>query len=109
VQILGAISRHAARLAGGGSKGVGFFYYSGHGAAKPGTSRNYLIPISVKDATSTELWDEAVSLDEVHDRLQENAPQAAHIVVFDACRNELQLGQRGGSKGSCRFSSGVAP
>jgi hypothetical protein len=98
-QILATVGRHAARLTGSASKGLGFFYYSGHGAAKPNTNKNYLIPVSVKDAASVELWDEAVSLDEIHDRLQEYAPEAAHIVVFDACRNELQLPQRGGSKG----------
>ncbi len=48
------------------------------------------------DARSSSVWYDAVALDSVRDLLQDYAPQAAHIVVFDACRNELQSGQRGG-------------
>jgi formylglycine-generating enzyme required for sulfatase activity len=93
-QMLAGVRRHARRLSASGDA-LGFFYYSGHGAAKPNTDRNYLIPVTVRDALADELWDDAVALDEVKDILQDHAPRAANIVVFDACRNELQSGQRG--------------
>jgi uncharacterized caspase-like protein len=94
-ETLAAVERYATRLAGSGNDATGFFYYSGHGAAKPNTNQNYIIPVNVADASASTLWHEAVALDNIRDLLQENAPQAAHIVVFDACRNELQSGQKG--------------
>lgn len=94
-EILAAVEDNARRLGKQGEQAIGFLYYSGHGAAKPNTDRNYLIPVNVVNAHSDALWYDAVSLDSVRDLLREHAPDAAHILVFDACRNELQTGQRG--------------
>jgi len=46
-EILTAIERYARRLGQAGSDAIGFLYYSGHGAAKPNTNRNYIIPVGV--------------------------------------------------------------
>src|ERR1700680_1926452 len=55
-----AINAYARRLQAAGPNTVGFFYYSGHGAADAGT--NYLIPVDVKTTESGELWDQALTL-----------------------------------------------
>ena len=41
-----AVNAYARRVQAAGPNAVGFFYYSGHGAADAGT--NYLIPVDVK-------------------------------------------------------------
>lgn len=94
-QILAAVDRLAVELGQAGPASTGFLYYSGHGAAKPNTNRNYIIPVTVRDASSSALWFDSVPLEDVRRLLREGAPNAAHIVVFDACRSELKVPSRG--------------
>jgi uncharacterized caspase-like protein len=96
--MLGAVRGLVARLNAVGAGAVGFLYYSGHGAAESATGVNYLIPIDATDTDTAEFWDQSLKLDDVL-KLMENATQAAHFVVFDACRNELKLSQKSTSKG----------
>src|SRR5262245_51894192 len=84
-----AVNAYARRVRGAGLNAVGFFYYSGHGAADAGI--NYLIPVDVKSAEDTELWDQSLRLTEVTRKLKNEAGNATHFVVFDACRNNLKL------------------
>src|SRR5262249_715441 len=77
-----AVNAYARRLAGGGQNAVGFFYYSGHGAADGGT--NYLIPTDVKTPETGELWDQSLRLTEITRKLKNEAGNATHFVVFDA-------------------------
>jgi uncharacterized caspase-like protein len=84
-----AVNAYARRVRGAGPNAVGFFYYSGHGAADAGI--NYLIPVDVKSAEDTELWDQSLRLTEVTRKLKAEAGNATHFVVFDACRNNLKL------------------
>ena len=86
-----AINRYVRRLRRAGDDAVGFFYYSGHGAADQGTKTNYLIPIDAKPMNSIELWDSSIPLFQIKQMLSQQAPDANHFVVFDACRNELRL------------------
>src|SRR5262249_10396487 len=72
---------------------VGFLYYSGHGIASAG--ENYLIPIDVDEPSTIELNVQGVKHSEVLAILRGEAPNAAHYLVLDACRNNLQ-GARGG-------------
>jgi formylglycine-generating enzyme required for sulfatase activity len=88
-----AVNAYARRLQAAGPNAIGFFYYSGHGASD-GTT-NYLIPVDVKTTETGELWDESLRLTEVTRRLKAEAGNAAHFVVFDACRNTLKLTQPG--------------
>ncbi len=99
-KILSNIRSHAEAVAGD-PDAVSFIYYSGHGAANEEDNRNYLVPTSVTDAGSAEIWDSSVQLDTILERLTNNAPTAAHFVIFDACRNELKLrrGTRSLNKG----------
>ena len=96
--ILGAVRDLVRHLNSGGSGAIGFIYYSGHGAAEKDTNINYLIPVDAKEPGTTAFWDESVKLDDVL-RLLDGARSAAKFVVFDACRNELQLPTKDTSKG----------
>ena len=95
---LGAVRELVRLLNSAGAGAVGFVYYSGHGAAEKDTNTNYLIPVDAKDPGSTLFWDESLRLDDVL-KLLDGARGAVKFVVFDACRNELQLPSRDTSKG----------
>jgi len=88
-----AVNAHARRLQAAGANAIGFFYYSGHGAADGGT--NYLIPVNVKTTDTAELWDKSLRLTEITRKLKAEAGTATHFVVFDACRNTLKLTRAG--------------
>ena len=88
-----AVNAYARRVQAAGPNAVGFFYYSGHGAADAGT--NYLIPIDVKTTETGELWDQSLRLTEITRKLKTEAGNATHFVVFDACRNTLKLTNAG--------------
>ncbi len=96
--ILGAVRELTGKLNVAGPGAVGFLYYSGHGAAEKDTNVNYLIPVDAKDPGTATFWDESVKLDDVL-RLLDGARSAVKFVVFDACRNELQMPTRDTSKG----------
>jgi uncharacterized caspase-like protein len=70
---------------------LSFFYYSGHGVANSDTQINYLIPIDVTDTDDNKVWYESFQQNAVIDLLSRQAPNATHYVVFDACRNELNM------------------
>jgi hypothetical protein len=78
-----------------GKETISFLYYAGHGAAEPDTQVNYLIPVDVPSADDAELWTNSLELRAVVNRLREQSPNATHFVVFDACRNELNLTRDG--------------
>ncbi len=89
-EIRQAVRAHAKRLRNAGRRPVGFFYYSGHGAADMESRTNYIIPVDAKSRDET-LWDNSVPLSYIIGKLRRLAPNTAHFVIFDACRNELQL------------------
>jgi formylglycine-generating enzyme required for sulfatase activity len=88
-----AIHDFASRLKGAGADAVGFLYYSGHGIASAG--ENYLIPVDIDEPSTVLLSVQGVKQSEVLAILRNEAPNAAHYLVLDACRNTLQ-GARGG-------------
>src|SRR5215471_2927483 len=92
-QMLRALYEFAAKLKAAGPDAVGFLYYSGHGIASAG--ENYLIPVDVDEPSTVELSVQGVKQSEVLAILRNEAPNAAHYLVLDACRNTLQ-GARGG-------------
>jgi hypothetical protein len=102
-----AINGHVRRTQAAGPGAISFLYYSGHGAQDGTTQTNYLIPIDVTEAEDERMWDRSVRLNEITRRLKEDAGQATHFVVFDACRNELKL-KKSGSKAVIR-TKGFAP
>jgi uncharacterized caspase-like protein len=83
-------------LRASGDGALGFFYYSGHGAAhrvdENSFPSNYIIPIDVEDDMGpAEMFESSLPLSEVIQNLRSAAPLADLIVVFDACRSELKL------------------
>ena len=90
--ILDALDRYAAKLKQAGPDAIGFVYYSGHGIASKGI--NYLIPVDVEKPSTRLLRANGVKQSEVLQIIRSEAPRAAHYLIIDACRNELQ-GSRG--------------
>ncbi|PTB91106.1 hypothetical protein C9974_16385, partial [Marinobacter sp. B9-2] len=86
--MMSAIRDYVAELKAAGPEAMGFFYYSGHGAARE-TGGNYLIPVGEADELNEALWDDSVELDWVMERL--DALEAPSVVAIDACRNVLKL------------------
>jgi uncharacterized caspase-like protein len=96
--MLGGVRDLVRRLNTAGAGAIGFIYYSGHGAAEKDTNINYLIPVDAKEPGTTVFWDDSLKLDDVL-RLLDGAYSAAKFIVFDACRNELQLQTKETTKG----------
>jgi hypothetical protein len=94
---------YAERVRAAGPGAISFFYYSGHGASAPmgmpNAGMNYILPVDLDGIDRPDLWERAVKLDEISDILTKGATEALHIIIFDACRSELKLPARGGTKG----------
>ena len=86
-----ALKRYAAELRRAGQGALGFFYYSGHGAANADTQTNYLIPVDVTSAEDEAVWYYSFPQNQIIDLLSKQGANATQFVVFDACRNELHL------------------
>lgn len=68
-------------------KGVGLFYFSGHGAEFQGS--NYLIPVGIATlADKTDLKIKAINVQMVLNRMS-SAQSRINLVFLDCCRNEL--------------------
>jgi formylglycine-generating enzyme required for sulfatase activity len=72
------------------NKGVGFFYYAGHGARAGG--RNYLIPIDNKRiVVQDDLQYYAIDANKILSTMQK-ARNQVNIIVLDACRDNPYVG-----------------
>jgi uncharacterized caspase-like protein len=96
--ILSGVRELVRKLDSAGAGAIGLLYYSGHGAAERDTNINYLIPVDAREPGTSSFWDESVKLDDIL-KLLDGARAAAKFVIFDACRNELQLPTKDTSKG----------
>jgi len=85
-----ALQRHIDALRRAGPGAVSLVYYSGHGTAKPNTTINYLIPVDV-EKPDDDLWYSSIPLKDIVEKLDKQANEAIHFVIFDACRNELKI------------------
>ncbi len=65
-------------------KGVGLFYYAGHGVEVRG--KNFLIPIDADISSEVETEDYAIDVNSIM-RQMDAANNGFNIVVLDACRN----------------------
>ena len=94
-QMLDAIQAFGASLAR--TKGVGLFYFAGHGAQLGW--RNYLIPVDATVATVAEMQAQAVDVYQLVDDLI-RARNPMNIIILDACRDspfgtQVALEQKG--------------
>ena len=76
------------RLKVTGPDAVSFLYFSGHGIASAG--ENYLIPVDIDEPSTVLLSIQGVKQSEVLAIPRNEAPNAAHCLMLDACRNTLQ-------------------
>jgi Caspase domain len=81
-QIKTLIKEFGARLTE--KKGVGLFYFAGHGVQIAG--KNYLIPIEAKNLRESSIEFEAVDVGRVLTQM-EDADNGLNIVILDACRS----------------------
>lgn len=73
------------------TKGIGLFYYSGHGVQFDG--KNYLIPVDGSDALYSEEKDflqQNIYSAEKMLKVMEDAKNDANIIIIDACRNNTK-------------------
>ncbi len=94
-----AVAEYARRLKDAGPNTVGFFYYSGHGAAESELGPNYLIPVDAELATGDDLAIASERLESLVDTLGSVSNSVMQFVIFDACRSVLRRPGRGGTKG----------
>ena len=87
-----AIAGFARQLAAAGNRGVGFFYYSGHGVGQ--RNENYLIPVDAHVEAITDLPLQGVPLSEQLEAIELSGAKAT-IIVLDACRTTFGRGSRG--------------
>ena len=66
------------------SRGVGFFYYAGHGVQHQNAS--YLVPIGANIEYEADIEDQAIAAQWVLDTM-DGAGNGLNVVVLDACRN----------------------
>jgi len=78
-------------------KGVGLFYYAGHGIQVNG--ENYLIPIDAHIKSYDDIEEQAINLGRVTGEMA-YARNDLNIIILDACRNSPFAGSgKGGGKG----------
>src|SRR3989442_486529 len=56
VDVLSEVENFARRIGQGGENTISFFYYSGHGVARPDDRVNYLIPIDITNMSDPKVW-----------------------------------------------------
>lgn len=82
-------------------KGIGLFYYAGHGVQVDNT--NYLIPVDSPVEAEDEIESESIKVSAVLKKMQ-SAANPLNIIVLDACRNNPFPGQfRSTSRGLARM------
>ena len=105
-KMLTELDAFTKRVAVLGSNDVALFYYSGHGAKKPGEKGLHLIPVDAENIADVSFWFDTVSFDQrVLDALEKTNSQAALVVSIDACRNELKLPIRALASGDKGFGT----
>ncbi len=91
-EVIQAFSTNLAK-----QKGVGLFYYAGHGAQL--AWRNYLIPVDAEIEKLDDMQTRAVELNALLEGLIK-AHNPMNVIILDACRdnpfgNKVQTGQKG--------------
>ena len=65
---------------------IRFFYYAGHGYQLEG--ENYLVPVDAEGQKKADLILECLNFSTIFSAFQQSNPNAMHIFVIDACRND---------------------
>ncbi len=84
-------------------KGVGLFFYAGHGIQSKG--ENYLIPTDITLTRETQLRSRAINVNEILAEM-EYANNKLNLVILDACRNNpLVRSFRSAKRGLARMNN----
>lgn len=94
-----AVKLFGQKMRAAGPDALGFFYYSGHGAAgkiaETGETLNYITPIDVDEAKGiVEMFASSVAVKDIINILRPGTSFSNLIIVFDACRNEFNMNLR---------------
>jgi hypothetical protein len=84
------------------SRGVGLFFYAGHGAQLSG--ENYIVPVGDPIRSESDLRNRGVTAAEVVDAMAA-ARQGLNIVVLDACRDNPVVSGPNATRGLSRIDS----
>jgi uncharacterized caspase-like protein len=87
-------------------KGVGFFYFAGHGIHLDG--RNYLLPIGAHLSSEDQALARAIDATELVQRLRETGSRL-NIVILDACRDNPLVRPAFAARGGGLSPEGLAP
>jgi hypothetical protein len=102
-QMLRAVARFQSELEAG--KGVGLFYYAGHGVQVRG--ENFLIPVSSPMRQEEEVRSRGVNAQEIIDRLSA-AKNPLNMIFLDACRDDpFARGKRSAAPGLARLDAAL--
>jgi hypothetical protein len=66
------------------------FYYSGHGASTPTQNESYLLPVSLRRATTAQIESQGLAIGQVIGGLSKAGARRL-LVIIDACRDVLQV------------------
>jgi len=69
---------------------IGLFYFSGQ--SLPFNNHNYLVPVQADIQTEPDIEFEGLAADYVIQQMQQNNSQGNHIIILDACRENLKTG-----------------
>lgn len=69
---------------------VAAFYYSGHGASTPTQNESYLLPVSLRRATTAQIESQGLAIGQVIGGLSKAGARRL-LVIIDACRDVLQV------------------
>ncbi len=84
-------------------RGVGLFYYAGHGMQVQG--ENFLLPIGADILEEDEIMYESINVNRVMEKM-ERANSRINIVILDACRNNpFERSFRSASRGLAQMKS----
>lgn len=67
-------------------RGVGLFYYAGHGV-EGADGHNYLLPVGVHITSRVDVPFQGVAADWILARMEEAGEEGINIMILDACRN----------------------
>ena len=84
------------------NKGVGLFFYAGHGLQVGG--ENYIIPVDAHIAKLSDIETAAVNLNRITGEMA-YAKNDMNIIILDACRNNPFEGEESGGKGLASTSA----
>lgn len=79
------------------NKGVGLFFYAGHGMQVKGV--NYLIPTDVQAGRESSATFDSLNVGTLVDAMAD-ANNTTNIIILDACRNDPFAGTRSGATGT---------